>query len=138
MRMTAIILVISLVTCMNFKQVNAQVAEQKNSFTPEKIKIIESQFKGKTVQELLDYIGEEHLRSGAFDEPPGELSGYDFQFRPYHFIRVYPVGRLQYQESFSADMTWDLELFKLEKIEFVEYYQSVHGTPYIQDSHLPY
>ena len=70
---------------------------------------------GKTVQELLNGVGQPYLEYVFFDQKPGLLAGANFKFSGEKWLRV-QVSKYQHLTPFNTARNWDIAAFKQEII----------------------
>lgn len=68
------------------------------------------------VYRLLDDIGRPYKDYQFIDEPLGRIIGCAFVYDKDQHLIIYLTRDLLYLEEFKTDMTWDINIFKKEKI----------------------
>jgi hypothetical protein len=75
---------------------------------------------GKTVSELLDAAGKPYQEHLFVDHKPGSLTAVGFRYEGEGWLYVY-VTDYQHMKRFDSNRNWDVEAFKREKIDRLEF-----------------
>ena len=82
--------------------------------------ISQENWAGKPVSQLLDRIERPYQKHIFVDHKPGSLTATGFHYEGEGWLYVY-VTDYQHMQRFNMDRNWDLEAFKQESIDRLEF-----------------